>query len=383
MRIGILTSYFYPVVGGAENVILNQAKELAKNNEVHVFTTNKKGDEIFQSEEIYENIHIHRVPVWFRYKYYLAFYPRIISKLLKYDLDILHVNSMGFLQHDLAVLIKKLKDKNIKLICTPHGIPMALGNYSFAEKILKKLYLPIARFINKYYNYFIQVNPCSYKIFKEYGVPKDRLKLIPNGVDKNIFLPAEKNLKDNLIKKYNLKGKTGITYLGRIQEYKGLDQIIKSLPKNKNVVFVAIGEDAGDKGRLKKLAKELDLEKQAIFTGKVNEKEKSALLDISEIFIFPSRDEMFGIAMLEAMAKENAIISTKTFGGKYLIKKENGFLYDFEDVKDLRKKLNILIKNKKLRKEMQENNLKKAKNFTWEKINKKLIKLYKEVLNEK
>ena len=49
------------------------------------------------------------------------------------------------------------------------------------------------------------------------------------------------------------------------------------------------------------------------------------------MFILASRVKAFGIVMLEAMAKGNAIISTTTEGGKYLIKEDNGILYDFED----------------------------------------------------
>jgi glycosyltransferase involved in cell wall biosynthesis len=380
MKIGIITSYFYPAIGGVESVILNQAIELAKTNEVHVFTSDRKGENIYPLEETFKNIHIHRSKTWFRYKYYLAFYPGIIRNILKYDLDVLHVHSIGFFQHDLAVLIEKLVHYKTKLVCTPYGPFMALGNYSFYQKILKFIYLQLEKPINHLYDSVIQINPFQYEQLKYYGINKEKLVLIPPASDEGIFKPINKKIRENLIKKFNFDKKFIIAYMGRIQKYKGLDQIINCLPhlkKEKNIVFAAIGEDAGDKERLLALAKSLGVQENVIFTGRVSEEEKRALLGISEVFVFPSEQEAFGIAMLESMALGNAVVSTRTEGGRYLIKAENGFLYNFGDFESLGNLLKKLIQNNKLRQAMQVSNIKKAKIFSWKKSNHELIKLYK------
>ena len=136
MKIGFLTTYFYPVTGGAENNCFYLAKELAKSNEVHVFTSDRKDKQVFKKEETIHNIKIHRFRT-IRYRYYLALYPRIINAIRKANLDILHVHSLGFFQHDLAILVKKL-NKKTKLVITPHGPFMALDNYGLHERIIKK-----------------------------------------------------------------------------------------------------------------------------------------------------------------------------------------------------------------------------------------------------
>ena len=68
-----------------------------------------------------------------------------------------------------------------------------------------------------------------------------------------------------------MKGKLVISYVGRIQKYKGLDQVITVLPdilkKHKNIVFLAMGKDADDMERLKKMAAELKVEKNVVFSG--------------------------------------------------------------------------------------------------------------------
>ena len=373
MKIGFLTTYFYPVAGGAENNCFYIAKELAKRHEVHAFTSDRKSGEIFPKEETTSNIKIHRFKTWFRYKYYMALYPGIINAIRKADLDILHVHSLGFFQHDLAVLIKKL-NKKTKLVITPHGPFMALDNYGLHEKILKKTAIILEYPFNKLYDAVIQVNPFQKEWMTELGFKESKIHFIPNGIPKEAFkkVPA--------IKKY--KNKIIITYLGRIQEYKGLDQLIQVLHNFPKALFIVMGEDAGDKQRLQGLAKQLKVEQQIIFTGKVTEKEKLELLDASEIFILPSKWEAFGIVIAEAMARGNAIISTSTEGGKFLVKKENGFTYEFGNIKQLKEKLSILISNKKLRKKMQLVNKKKAKQFLWGSIAKQTEGLYKKLLNK-
>ena len=110
-----------------------------------------------------------------------------------------------------------------------------------------------------------------------------------------------------------------------------------------------MGKDAGDRKRLVELSKKLKVNDRVIFTGEIVDNEKLSGLDASEIFIMPSEWEAFGIVILEAMARGNAIISTKNEGALFLVKKENGLLYNFGDLKKLEESINVLYKNKKLR----------------------------------
>jgi glycosyltransferase involved in cell wall biosynthesis len=366
MKIGFLIEYFHPIVGGAENNCFYLARELAKKHEVHVFTSGNK-------EEIVDGIHVHRYKNWIKYKYYLTFTPGFLN-ILKYDLDVLHVHSFGFLWHDFIVLIRKMFSKT-KIVNTPHGPFMALNKYGFFENIFRNVVVFKERFLNNLYDVVIQVNPTQYKWIVKYGVHKNKIKYIPNGVPKEIFDKVDSKY---FVKKYNLKNKFVISYLGRIQEYKGLDQVIKVLPNlDKKIVFMIMGKDAGGKNKLAKLAKNLNVRDRVIFT-KVSDTEKLIGLDVSEVFTLPSEWEAFGIVILEAMARGNAIISTKTEGGEFLVKKENGFVYDFGDLKRLEESINVLFKNKQLREKIKKNNMKKAKEFLWENIAKDLEERYLE-----
>ncbi len=376
MRIGFIANYFYPATGGMEELTFNIAKELVKrNHEIHVFTSDRKDNQKFSKEEIIEGIQIHRSPLYFNYKYYLKFNPNLAFHHLKYKLDVLHVQSLGFFFQDLAILLRKIFTKT-KLINTPHGPFMALEKYPLWQRILRELYVAFEYPINRLYNSAIQVNPEQYKWMQGYGLRN--IHFIPNSIPEETF----KNVSTTAFKKkYNLKNKFIISYLGRIQKYKGLDQIIRILPSllkiNPNIIFLAMGSDIDNETiRLKAIAKELDIEDKIIFTGRITEKLEA--LKSTQIFILPSEWEAFGIVLIEAMAQGCALISTRTEGGRFLIQEDKqGYLFDYQNLEELKQKLSRLILDKNHLQQIQLNNKKESKKYSIKNIIKDYEKVYK------
>ena len=377
MKIGFIVNYFHPATGGVEEITFNIAKELAKKgHEIHIFTSDRKNGSIFLKEEIVNKVHIHRSRLYFKYKYYLEFNPGLAFKHLNYKLDALHVQSIGFLFQDIAVILRRLFTKT-KIINTPHGPFMALDTYPLWQKILRNIYRIIEYPINLLYHNSIQVNPEQYKWMNKFGLRN--VKFIPNSIPESMF----KKAKSNLIKKHNLKNKFIISYIGRVQKYKGMEQVIKVLPDlikiNPNIRFLIMGGEVDKEyKRLENIAKELGVKNHIVIAGRVSEEEKLSGLDASEIFILPSEWEAFGIVLIEAMARSCSLVSTKTEGGLFLIKdKKEGFLYDYKNLEQLKEKLSILIKDKKLREKIKAHNKEKAKTYLISKVVKQFEKVYK------
>ena len=377
MRIAFMIPTFHPVVGGAQNNCYHLARELAKKHDVSVYCSGNKDE-----TETVENIKVFRCKVTASYSYYLTLYPSL-KKILDQKFDIIHIHGFGFVQQDDVIKRIKRKYPNTKLVCTPHGPFMAL-KYNFFKTMLKKAYTKVVKKVVKEIDIIIKVNPYQDDwMMSEYDIPKSKIRLLPNGIPNETFERIDFATVDKVCKKYGLTNKFVLTYVGRIQKYKGLDQMIKLLPKmKKDVVFVIIGKDGGDQTRLQNLAKELKVEKRVIFTGFIEEEEKLSLLEKARIFIFPSEWEAFGIGTLEAMAKGAAIISTKTEGGKYLIGINNGRLFDYGDIDGLKKQLDKLIYNTKERIRIGAINIKKAKEFRWEEIVKELEQIYNKLHTE-
>ena len=84
------------------------------------------------------------------------------------------------------------------------------------------------------------------------------------------------------------------------------------------------------------------------------------------------------------MARGNALISTKTEGGRYLVEEGvNGYLYDYKNTEQLKKCLLKLLDDEKSRKLIISNNLKKSHRFKIETITDELERLYKELTKAK
>ncbi|HZX11890.1 MAG TPA: glycosyltransferase family 4 protein [Candidatus Nanoarchaeia archaeon] len=369
MNIGFITTYFYPVLGGAEANCYYLAKELAKRHEVHVFTSTQGN---LPEEETIHQIHIHRSKELIRVGYYGAFYPSLLKKILSYELDILHVQSFGFLWHDLCVLLKKAASSHTKLVITAHGPFMALASYPLWKRAVGSVVKILEYLPNSFYDLVIQVNPSQRQWLLRYGFRTSKIRFLPNGVPVSA-LKRHPTMKD-------LAGRFIISYIGRVQRYKGLNQVIHILPdlirKNKKILFVIAGHPE-DMHHLVNLSRSLSVGNNVLFLGTITEEDKYSLLATTNVFVFPSKWEAFGISMLEAMSQGCPVISTRTEGGAYLIEEgTNGFLFDYGNTQELKEKILLLMNNKKLATTISKNNAKKAKTYTWEKISQDLEQLY-------
>ncbi|MBI2045158.1 glycosyltransferase family 4 protein [Candidatus Pacearchaeota archaeon] len=384
MKIAFITIYFPPIAGGEGNNAYFLARELAKKHEVHIYTADRRGDSILKKEENLNGIKIHRYTPDIHKGYHFLFSIKMIRDLNKESFDVMHFCSFGVIQNDL-ILLKKLKKGGRTVFINTPAHPSFSFDYPFPKNLIVNYIKKIEREkINPRYDKIIAISENQDKWMKEWGVKKEKIALVPPGINKENFRRTNKK---RIGEKLGILNHKIIGYVGRIQEYKGLSQIIEALPRIKkevrNVKVLFIGSDSYYKEELIKLAKKLDLEKDVVFTGEVSEKEKIDLLSIMDVFVLPSKIEGFGIVMLEAMAQQVPIISTKTDGGNFLIKNnENGFLYDFGKIKDLERDIIKLLTDEKLRKKIIKNNLKKAGNFLWSNQAKKLEEIYKEELRK-
>lgn len=150
-------------------------------------------------------------------------------------------------------------------------------------------------------------------LIDEFNIDGKKIVTIYNHCDPALLhkLAAE-TTKPNYINDENVY----ITTMGRLNYQKGQWHLIRAFSKVvneiENAYLIIIG--AGElEERLKKLAKDLNVESHIIFTGYIKNPHK--ILEYSEMFVFPSLYEGLGNVLLEALAFNKAIISTDCVAG--------------------------------------------------------------------
>lgn len=181
-----------------------------------------------------------------------------------------------------------------------------------------------------------------------------------------------------------LKDEIVILVVGTLNYRKGMDILIEALKnlqhKNFKVLFVGEGKEEY-KDVLKQKIKKNNLEKKIIFCGWQN---PYNYYFQSDIFILPSRKEGFPLVVVEAMLQGVTVIRSNTYGAyDQITDGKDGFIFENENVEELKYKITKLLDDEELRKKMSKKAKEKAMKLFTTKINAdKIEKLYYELLGE-
>lgn len=179
---------------------------------------------------------------------------------------------------------------------------------------------------------------------------RSEVKVISMGCNTEKF--GEKNHIDNYFKQDNKKV---VLFVGRLAEKKGVKYLIEAV-RNLDVKLVIVGEGPLE-SELKKQAKSQG--NKVVFLGAKSHEQLITIYASADLFIAPSivaNDgdmEGFGLVMLEAMASGLPVIASDSGGISDVIKDGfNGILFEEKNVKQLESKINELLKNDILYKEL-------------------------------
>jgi glycosyltransferase involved in cell wall biosynthesis len=201
----------------------------------------------------------------------------------------------------------------------------------------------------------------------------NNVRIIANGIEDFGATSKKKKTQKESIFPLN------IIHAGSIEKRKGQDILIESLryiPKHLlkkfNISFVGRVLDRGYEQKIKQKAKQYNNVK---FFDQAPLSKLRTMIRESDIFICSSRDEVFPLTILEAMAGSIPVISTNVGGIKSMINNgKEGFLIDGDNPKELAKSIIFFIKNTHLIREYGENGRKRfLDNFTVQKFGEKIV----------
>ena len=214
----------------------------------------------------------------------------------------------------------------------------------------------------------------------ENGVNSDKITVINPGVypvksiDNKILDDAEKLLKD--------KSPRLIT-VSRFDKRKNHEKVIMALRNLReiypNIIYTCIGLGEEEEN-IKKLVKELSLDKQVLFLKDISQSFKNALIAKSNLFVMPSiiykkSVEGFGIAYVEAAQYGVPSIGGKAGGASDAIKdKETGIICDGNNLDEIYSSIDLVLKNNSY-KELGEKAKDYVTKFEWNNIVSEYLKI--------
>ncbi|MEM2930822.1 MAG: glycosyltransferase family 4 protein [Thermoproteota archaeon] len=377
MKVLILTDYFYPHIGGGvEKVVFEVSRRLVKMGvNVIILTLNTKKARNF---EILEGIRVYRCnPINLteatKTQLTISFsLPLKMIEICKREKpDIIHANNRFFFTTVCAVALKILIKK--PLITTLHLGPMFFRRrlFDFYIRIYDKT---LSRWIFNNSDKLLAVSTSVMKHALNSGASRERIKVIPNGVDISEFRPRE-GFKGNRIRR--------IVFIGRLFPNKGAQYLIEAAPiilsKHPATEFVVIG-NGPMKMDLIRLARRLNVEQAFRFLGIVQSVPE--ILKECDIFVRPSLTEGMPLTILEAMACRLPIVASKIPGVSEIVKDgETGILIEPGNIRHLSEALNRLLEDKDYAERIKNNAYNFVRNhYSWDRVAEEYFKIYNEVL---
>ncbi len=219
-----------------------------------------------------------------------------------------------------------------------------------------------------------------------FGLPSDKLIMVPNGVNYEVYAKTENEDLSEFRRKVALPEEKIVLFVGRLVYEKGAHVLVNAVPKvleKANAKFVIVG-NGYMKDQLSELVKGMGLTHKVLFTGFVDDETLRKLQKCADVSVVPSLFEPFGIVALEAMAAKSPVVVSDTGGLSEIVE------HDFSGVKvyvnnpeSLAWGITEVLSDGSYANWLRTNAYKKIQEkYNWDNIAQQTKTIYNDVLNE-
>ena len=336
-RVCFLLESYHPVMGGMETGARNLARRLAERG-LRVFIMTRRTGRDLPRDETIDGLRVCRIPPSGRGSYSrwwmaLTCLPELIRRRAEYD--ILFVPGFRTLGIP-AVFLGRRLDKPCVLKADSRGEMSG----EFFDAGIRALRVPplaaLARALIAWRrkrlvraDAYVSMSSELTEELASAGVAREKIRLIPQAVDTEVFQPVSPSEKTALRRKLGLPEDGGLAiFTGRLVSYKGLPVLLRAWREicraRADWRLAIVGAGGADvfncEDDLKRFVRENRIEDKVLFTGAVENVDE--YLKSADLFAFPTENEAFGISLIEAMACGLPAVTTSVGGIRDIL--ENG-----------------------------------------------------------
>ncbi|MBN1923698.1 MAG: glycosyltransferase family 4 protein [Nanoarchaeota archaeon] len=346
-------NYYPDSPGGCEKVFYEIYKRAIKDYSIRIISSYENEKKFPENKSIFPKISIRNKLI--RYFYY-ALNLSLRAKNKKSDL--IHANNIECIRLSKTPFVLSIHHVG-------HFIDPSIRKQTLFNKLMKRVLVWQANRADK----VITVSQTTYNDLLRIGVNKEKIIVIPNGVDLKLFKPVNKKSK-----------KFVISHVSRISPEKAQHftiNAIKNLPDKirDNIELRIIGQ-VSDKDYFNILEKNSSIK----YYTNLRDEDFAKRIAESDLVVFPTMmSEGFGLVVLEAMACSVPVIASR----QESIKEAGGDACEYftqGDEKDFIKKILKIYKSPSLRKKLVRKGLKRAEGFSWDNVYLKHKEVYEELM---
>lgn len=217
-----------------------------------------------------------------------------------------------------------------------------------------------------------------------YGIPSGRIRVVPCGVDLELFRPIDQQ---EARRRLGLDDLPIILYVGRLEPLKGVDILLEAAAQlGDDVPFrlLIVGGDersSSERRQLEELAGKLSLTERVRFAGAVDHQQLPLYYSAADVCAVPSYYESFGLVALEAMACGTPVVATRVGGLVGTVRDgQTGYLIPWRCPEPLADKLELLLMNEELRQRLGRAARTAVEPYRWPKVADQVEAVYHELL---
>ncbi|MFI6299627.1 glycosyltransferase [Nonomuraea sp. NPDC050790] len=352
-RILISTDTYPPDVNGTAVFAYRLATGLAeRGNEVHVICQSDEGP---AKADVVDGVIVHRLrsaPLLVHPTMRVAVPTRLDRLVEAIDPDVLHCQGHFVVGR---AAIKAARRRGVPVVATNHFMPDNLFQFGHVPARLREKAGQLAwRDFRRVFNRAQRVTtptPLAAKLLADQGFTGE-VEPVSCGIDLARFRPHTEP-KQWARKMFGLPDRNTVLFVGRLDEEKRLDDLVRALPYVLNdtdaqLAFVGRGNQ---REALEQLARRIGVGDRVFMLGFVPDEQMPQAFAAADVFAMPSIAELQSIATLEAMASGLPVVVADAMALPHLVD-DNGFLFPPRDVISLAKGLTALLSDESLRERM-------------------------------